>query len=464
MATQGPAKYSPDERPSETYEDILRRDTRQAPAFLFQGPTPDLGLEAVAASRYFDPAFFQLEVEHVWSRVWQMACREEDIPNVGDYHIYQNVGRSLIVVRSAPDTIQAFHNVCLHRGRKLVTHNGNKTEFRCPFHGMTWACSGALKENPIAWDFPQLRDKNMSLPDAQVGRWGGFVFINLDKNAPPIETVLGPIPEHFAAYDVAGRYKAAHVVRAMPCNWKVAAEAFMESHHTVTTHPQLLPWLGDVNSQYDVLTDYVTRQFSAAGVASPFVADENYDEAAILRAVAGNTSRTAGAKGAQLPDGMTARAYMAEMTRTRLAEADGRDYGSASDAEMLDPLLYNVFPHFSVWAGYAPTLVYRWRPEGMNPDRCLMDVMILRPIPEGAPRPPSAPLHTLTESENWNDATELGGLAGVLEQDMANLPFVQEGLKASANNLVHFSSYMELRIRQLHRMLDRYIGAAAATR
>jgi len=97
-----------------------------------------------------------------------MACREEEIPNVGDYNIYEIVGKSFIVVRTAPDEIKAFYNSCLHRGRKLVTLNGCKNEFRCPYHGIAWNNDGTFKDNPIGWDFPQWEGRDMSLPQARV--------------------------------------------------------------------------------------------------------------------------------------------------------------------------------------------------------------------------------------------------------------------------------------------------------
>ena len=149
------SSYRPDRHPSESYEDILCRDTRPIPDHLRQGPTPEVGIEPVPASRYYSADYFQKEVDHVWSKVWQMACREEEIPNPGDYHIYEIVGKSFIVTRTASGEIKAFYNTCLHRGRKLVTLNGCKDEFRCPYHGMAWNNDGSFKDNPISWDFPQ---------------------------------------------------------------------------------------------------------------------------------------------------------------------------------------------------------------------------------------------------------------------------------------------------------------------
>ena len=112
------------------------------------------------------------------------------------------------------------------RGRKLVTLNGCKSEFRCPFHGMSWNTDGSFKENPFSWDFPQWQGRDMSLPEVKVETWGGFVFINFDPAAAPLMDTLQPLADHFDRYDFASRYKAAHTSKVVPCNWKVMAEAF----------------------------------------------------------------------------------------------------------------------------------------------------------------------------------------------------------------------------------------------
>ena len=239
----------------------------------------------------------------------------------------------------------------------------------------------------------------------------------------------------------------------------------MESHHSVTTHPQILPFLADANSQYDVLNDFVSRQFSASGVPSPFVAEENYTPTEIIQAMGGGGRRGFGDQAESLvPDGMSARAFAAEQARKMLGAEDGWDYSECSDAEMGDPMLYNVWPNMSFWAGYAPNLVYRWRPNGRDPDSGIMDVIMLKRVPKEGPRPKPAPVRELGLDDPWSDAVEMGGLAGIFEQDMGNLPYVQEGLHASGTGLVHFARYSEMRIRQLHRMIDRYIAEGEACR
>jgi phenylpropionate dioxygenase-like ring-hydroxylating dioxygenase large terminal subunit len=467
--------YRPDRHPSESYEDILDRDTRAVPETLRQGPTRDLGDEGIPVTNYFDPVFFAQEVKHVWLKVWQWACREEDIPAPGDVFLYENVGKSVIVARQADGSIKAFYNSCLHRGRRLVDNAGQKPHFWCKYHGMSWTCAGKFRDNPIAWDFPQFEKKDMSLPELKVGSWGGFVFVNFDPDAAPLANSLGPLVEHFAQYDIANHYRAVHVSKVVPCNWKVMAEAFMESHHTGATHPQLAPFLADVNSQYDILSDYVTRQFTGTAVVSPTLSARKLNDMAILKAMeaisgapaeeaAGDRAPTNARDTPKAPltlqEGQTARMYAAEVMRQALGEEDGFDYSDKSDAEMLDALLYNVFPHQSFWAGHAPNLVYRWRPNGLDPETSIMDVIILKRVPKGAPRPKPAADFRLGLDQDWTAAAAFlgAGLAAVFEQDMENMPYVQQGLRSSGTGVVNFGLYSEMRIRHMHQMIARMIA------
>lgn len=482
MNQQSPLRA--DRHPSESYEDVLDRDSRRPPDYLRQGPVRELGDEGIPVSRYFDADHFTKEVRHIWLKVWQWACREEDIPETGDVFVYEIVGKSIVITRQQDGGIKAFYNSCLHRGRKLVDHDGSKIEFRCKYHGLAWHCDGRFKDNPISWDFPQFEGRDMSLPELKVECWGGFVFVNFDPAAQPLMATLQPLADHFDRFDFANRYKAAHTSKVLPFNWKVAAEAFMESHHAFVTHPQLSLFLGDVNSQYDILSDHVTRQFTATGVVSPMFADRKIDDLGILKAMAdaggshvsGGNSKdsgiTAEVKNARaspetpltLEAGITARIYAAEVTRQALSNEDGWDYSQVSDAEILDALLYNVFPHMNFWASMAPNVVYRWRPNGLDPESSIMDVIILKRAPREGPRPKPIKEHRLRLDENWSDSPQLGALGPVFEQDMGNLPQVQEGLRSSGTGVVHFSRYQEMRIRLMHQQIERMIAEGEAKR
>src|SRR5690606_33948642 len=112
------------------------------------------GPKRISTDRFHTREFHDLEVEKLWKRTWQMACREDEIPNVGDYCVYDIAHLSYLVVRCADNEIRAHQNICLHRGRLLKDQSGfGAKEFMCPFHGWTWRLDGSLKEITTEWDF-----------------------------------------------------------------------------------------------------------------------------------------------------------------------------------------------------------------------------------------------------------------------------------------------------------------------
>ena len=178
--------------PGVSYQQLLDTDSNEVPEILRREQPLDDGPMFVPVERYISPDFFQLERAKVWDRTWQMACREEHLPNVGDYIVYDVAGRSYLVVRSGPSTIQAFHNVCLHRGRLLRTEGGCRaTEFRCPFHGFGWKIDGSLARTSRARGTSRRSTTRPTgaCASVQVGTWGGFVFINPDPAAPSLADV-----------------------------------------------------------------------------------------------------------------------------------------------------------------------------------------------------------------------------------------------------------------------------------
>ena len=86
----------------------------------------------------------QLEKERLWPRVWQLACRLEEIPYVGDYVTYDLLDESIIVVRETPERIRAFHNVCQHRGRRLTEGCGTAQRLQCRYHAWQWGLDGKV--------------------------------------------------------------------------------------------------------------------------------------------------------------------------------------------------------------------------------------------------------------------------------------------------------------------------------
>jgi hypothetical protein len=299
------------------------------------------------------------------------------------------------------------------------------------------------------------------LPQVKVDTWGGWVFINMDQDAMPLKQYLGVLPRHFERWQPEQTYKAVHVAKVIPCNWKLAWEAFAEAYHSVTTHPQILPWTGDCNSQYDIFNDYVSRTITPHATISPHLS--GYSEQDIVDRMVGATRMTADGEKLRLPESMAAREYIAQLNYAGFSELAGTDLAAfATRSEVMDSIYYSIFPNFAPWAGFHPNLAYRFRPNGDDHASCIMDIMLLMRYPPGSPRPSDVPVHWLGVDEPFSSAPELGALGAVYDQDFGNLPQVQKGLHNLQSRQVVLAKYQEVRLRHFHRTLERFLSEDSA--
>ncbi len=445
-------------RPGPSVQEVFETDINPAPAVMREeSPAAGQTTADVSIERYFAREWHEQEIEKVWRKTWQLACRLEHIPNVGDHVVYEIVRDSLIVIRTGPDEIRAYINSCLHRGTMLRTEAGCVNQLRCPFHGWTWDLQGQLKIIPGQWDFPHVDKAAMNLPQAQVGTWGGFVFVNFDADCEPLDSYLENLPEHFSAFNLEDKYVAAHVAKVMPCNWKLAMEAFVEAYHVPYAHPQVLGYYGDSNTQYDVWDGvrHVSRMISVQGVPSP--AMKGIAPERTIEEMRRDVPFFAG-KPIEVGPGETARGKLAERAREKISRAIGRDMSALSDTESLDLIEYMLFPNMVPWGGQALPITYRFRPYEDDPERSLMEIMFLfSKAPDGS-HPEPAKMTMLGPDQNWCDAPELGSAAMVADQDTDNLRRIQKGLRTSRKPGVTLARYQESRIRHYHETLDAYMA------
>jgi len=439
-----PGKETPEGMRSASYIPLEylveneRRPDLMPPVYKKSSPLPG-GPVKTSVARYIDRRFHELEVEHLWKKVWQMVCREEDIPEVGDYHLYEIANLQYLVVRTGPGEFKAHVNACLHRGRQLrECHGKHATEFRCPFHGWTWGIDGSLKLLTAEWDFPEVREDVAQLPGAKVATWGGFIFINPDPDAISLEEYMGPeMLEHYAKYKLENRYKQADVVKVIRANWKAVQEAFLEGWHSLATHPQLLLMGGDIaDVRFDVFGNWCRMGHAGTGGSSPHRGIIQSKEAALdqFRATA-------------------------DFNREYLRGLIGDEADTYCDLELNEQTFNNLFPNFSPWGGWA-RIIYRFRPNGDNHEECLMQVMMLAPWPEGKPKPPPKQQRFLGPDDHWTEAPELGSLAKIFEQDSGNIPQVYRGMKTKQPPYVWYSAYQESVIRNFHRLYEERLGLA----
>ena len=453
-------KFSKADAPAfESYQDIIARDSTPVADLLALKSNPPQPTDDIPLDQFTSQAFFDREMERMWPRVWQFVCREEHVPEVGDYWVHDIGDWSIVVIRTE-DGIRGYYNSCLHRGTKLKPSgtSGWTGELQCPFHGWTWTLDGTLTEVPCAWEFKHLDYDANRLPQVKVEVWNSFVFINMDENARPLLEYLEVLPEHFARRDLSNWYTFIHFRKELACNWKVVLEAFMEAYHTPVVHPELTTVVGDWNLQHDVFGDHVSRDLSAMGVTSP-TAEPRSEQELLDNMFLGDPSTAKGGNRMMVPEGETARIVLAKTMRQNYADKYGIDLSDLSDAEIIDSLKYNLFPNVMVNAGVAAASITVFWPLGNDPNRSVMESFRLRPFrPEDGRPEPAEPVR-IREDESFSTVPGLDPfVAKVYDQDTSIMRWQQEGMRTSRKGKATLSSYQESRIRRVHETLMKYVA------
>lgn len=207
---------------------------------------PHLGKGPLPANVFISEEQFQLERERIFGKVWLNVGRVERIPNPGDYFV-QDIAvcqTSVIVVRGKDGNIHAFHNMCSHRGNKVVwDKQGSCQMFTCKFHSWSYALDGRLRYVPDEESFFDLKKDELSLTPVAVDVWEGFIFINVDPN--PQETLqdyLGELGVGLHGYPF-NEFSAtsASWTTEVKANWKVVKDAFQEIYHVPFLHRRSIP-------------------------------------------------------------------------------------------------------------------------------------------------------------------------------------------------------------------------------
>jgi phenylpropionate dioxygenase-like ring-hydroxylating dioxygenase large terminal subunit len=422
--------------------------------------------DVIPRSRYTSAEFAALEFERLWSRVWQVACREEEMPEVGEFCEYLIGDQSILVVRSGPDDIRAFHNTCLHRGTRLADGTGRFSDgcIRCRYHAWRYDLGGKLVEVVDQHEFDPV-PSDAGLRAVQVDRWGGFVWVCLDPGAPPLLEYLDPLPELLAPYHLHRLRLRTYLSTVLPANWKVAVDAFNEGYHVQGTHPQLLPWTDDVSLDYEPLGihSHYGRLPNARRELRPSprlgLSQGEYDEGEILenfiRGLGGLFYKDERALVEEIRatplDGATMLSRYQKGRRALLA-ARGVEVEEFADDQLTSANDVYFFPNMvgPIYPGIA--IIFRVRPNGTDPDSCIKDTWFLEWPQEGAPakRAQRRFFPDWTERD-WGEITN---------QDYANMEHVQVGMKSRGGAGLRLNRRQESNILHMHRVIDRYLTGA----
>ena len=199
-------------------------------------PAPARSLDA----RYYtDPAVFRKEREGLLSRTWQFAGHESLVRNPGDYFAVDIAGESLFCIRGHDGTLRAFYNVCQHRAHQLVQGTGTTRVIVCPYHAWAYELTGAFRSGPNVASVPGFDGAAIRLTPVRSETFHGFVFVNLDEGAAPMDDWYPGVREELATYvpgiDALEPLEWAEIPQN--CNWKVAVENYSECYHCTLNHP-----------------------------------------------------------------------------------------------------------------------------------------------------------------------------------------------------------------------------------
>jgi len=424
--------------------------------------------DRVPVAAYISPDYVQLEKERLWPRVWQMACREEEIPAPGDFYTYDIADESISVVRKLDGTIAAYHNVCPHRGRRLTAGCGRMGKFHCKYHGWQWNLDGKPTEIVDRKDWGDaLQDSEVTLQPVKTASWGGWVFINMDPASESLEDFLGEAKTRLDPFEMD---KMRYVWRKrviMPCNWKTAQEAFMEGYHVQTTHRQLLAYHEDYTFSAAVGRHayFGYAPTTLFGLPSPRISDQTGDIRKglyefnreiwdTLKATTTEEMLAAGRRLLDLPENIgpfEAYGAFAQFHREEAAKA-GRPFPDITVEQLMAAGTdWNIFPNMVFLQQPTNVLSYRSRPFGDDPHKCIFEVNVMERFAAGEePK-------DVTVEDGGDDWRKLDwGL--ILAQDFQNMEDVQLGMKSRAFQAARPNPVQEVEISNFHRVYHAFIG------
>jgi phenylpropionate dioxygenase-like ring-hydroxylating dioxygenase large terminal subunit len=403
--------------------------------------------DRIPKERYYDPDFYALEAEQVWSRVWQMACRLDELPDPGDWVTYEILDQSVVVVRQADGSIAAFQNACRHRGVQVAQGRGSGAAgFTCPFHGWCYGTDGANTAVTRRTTFSDhnLLPGDLDLVAVRCETWGGCAWINLDRDAPALRPSIEPVATILDAWKVESLHAEWWCAARIPANWKLAQEAFVEQYHVLEAHPQLripdrMPprdgqpfdpqrWLDGELQYLRTMSEGMDGMVHRCDVA---IAERLRHEVELPADPA-------------LAMATWHRTYNDAVTAWhRDAGHDVPDLNELAASKLDEPMGY-VFPHFFVLPMYSSASSYRFRPLG--PEETLMEIWSLT---RDEPRRLDQPEAWAHDDPRWPP---------IPAQDFSNLPRQQRGLHAKGFDYMRLSSRIEGHISNFHRVLDGYLA------
>ncbi len=233
---------------------------------LFAARVPaDWDRRGLPAWAYINAELLELERHVLFRRHWQLAGHVSNIPRVGDYFCLDILGERALIVRGKDNGVRAFHNVCRHRGSRVVADDEGqcKTALVCPFHGWSFNLDGTFRSAPFPRSLPHLDPVEHGLKPIEFELWRGFIFVRFQaSDQPPVAELMAPHEAEVAPYPLEDLASTGPFwSQAVPANWKSVRDVDNEGYHVPMAHPALQELYG--KHYYDEpLENGVARSFA----------------------------------------------------------------------------------------------------------------------------------------------------------------------------------------------------------
>jgi Rieske 2Fe-2S family protein len=191
---------------------------------------------------FTDSGVYEREMERLFLPSWQCLGREDEIARPGSFRTVEVAGSGVVVLRNQKGELRAFHNVCRHRGTRLVEEAEGQDLKRllCPYHAWSYDLDGRLIGAPHMQDAKGFERKDHGLFPVALESWRGFLFVNLSPRPEPLKKALGGLLDRCAAYPLEELRRTHRVAYDIAANWKLVVQNANECYHCPGVHPQLV--------------------------------------------------------------------------------------------------------------------------------------------------------------------------------------------------------------------------------
>ena len=209
----------------------------------------DWDRSGLPAWSFFNNEMFEAEKDLLFRRHWQLICHSNDIPNAGDFITWNLIGERALVIRGKDGKIRAFHNLCKHRGSRVIADDAGtcKSTITCPFHGWTYNLDGTLRGASRPSSLPKLDPVEYGLPPLEMDIWNGFIFVRFQPGPQPaLSDILKKFDDEVSQYELFDLEPTGDGfwTEEIDANWKCVRDVDNEGYHVPMAHPGLYDLFG----------------------------------------------------------------------------------------------------------------------------------------------------------------------------------------------------------------------------